>query len=122
MSTLQLNARPALLGARPPIARSTQSGRPLGVARHAGRVRARARLEDALRSIAVDLLGPGETDDVPAVCAVWITATTDAAVATVCDAALEGLLEALDRLLADVPPEVAHRLDEARARKDAGFI
>ena len=80
-----------------------------------------ARLEDELRSIAVDLLGPNGSDELPSPCADWVAATTQAAVADVCDAALDGLIEALDSLLIDVPPDVARRLDEARVRHDAGF-
>ena len=79
------------------------------------------RLEDEMRSIAVDLLGANGSDEFPAPCADWVAATTQAAVAGVCDAALDGLIEALDSLLIDVPPDVARRLDEARVRHDAGF-
>jgi hypothetical protein len=75
-----------------------------------------------LRSIAIDLLGPNESDEFPEACADWVAATTEAAVSTVCDAALDGLVQALDALLGDVPPDVARRLDEARVRHDAGFI
>lgn len=94
---------------------------PSGIARHVPRVAAWARLEDELRSIAVDLLGPNESDELPAACADWVAATTQAAVSGVCESALDGLVQALDQLLVDVPPDVAGRLDEARIRHDAGF-
>jgi hypothetical protein len=94
---------------------------PSGVARHVLRVAAWARLEHELRSIAVDLLGPNESDDLPAAYADWVAATTQAAISGVCEAALDGLVQALDSLLIDVPPDVARRLDEARVRHDAGL-
>lgn len=92
-----------------------------GLAPRVSRVRAWARLEDALRSIATDLLGPNESDEFPEACADWVTATTRAAASRVCDSALEALVESLDALLVDVPPEIARRLDEARVRHDIGF-
>ena len=104
----------------PPPARSP-SRVPSSVARHVSRVAAWARLEDELRSIAVDLLGPNELDELPAACADWVAATTEAAVSDVCEAALNRLVQALDSLLVGVPPDVASRLDEARVRHDAGF-
>jgi hypothetical protein len=93
-----------------------------GLARHITSVGAWARLEDELRSIAVDLLGPSESDEFPAACADWVAATTKAAATKVCDSALDGLVRALDSLLVDVPPDVARRLDEARVRCEAGFF
>ncbi len=95
--------------------------RPSGIARHVSRVAAWNRLEDELRSIAVDLLGPNETDELPEQCAEWVAATTQKAISGICDAALDGLVRALDSLLVDVPPDVARRLDEARIRHDAGY-
>ena len=80
-----------------------------------------SRLEDALRSIAVDLLGPNDSDELPAACADWVAATTQAATSDVCEAALDSLVQALDSLLVDVPSDVARRLDEARVRHDAGY-
>lgn len=94
---------------------------PCSVARHVSRVAAFARLEDELRSIAVDLLGPSESDELPAACADWVAATTEAAVSDICETALNRLVQALDSLLVGVPPDVASRLDEARVRHDAGF-
>jgi hypothetical protein len=102
--------------------RAEQLDRPLsGIARQVSRVAAWARLEHELRSIAVDLLGPNESDDLPAACADWVAATTQTAISGVCEAALDGLVQALDSLLIDVPPDVARRLDEARVRHDAGL-
>ena len=80
-----------------------------------------ARLEDELRSIAVDLLGPNESEELPEACADWVAATTEAVVSRVCDTALDALVQSLDSLLIDAPPDVARRLDEARVRHDAGF-
>jgi hypothetical protein len=94
---------------------------PSGLARHVLRVAAWARLEHELRSIAIDLLGPNESDDLPAACADWVAATTQTAISGVCEAALDGLVQALDSLLIDVPPDVARRLEEARVRHDAGL-
>lgn len=102
---------------------STLPDRPSsGVARYVSPVAAWARLEDELLAIAVNLLGPSETDELPEACADWVTATAKFAVAGVCEAALDGLVVALDSLLRDVPPDVARRLDEARVRRDAGLI
>jgi hypothetical protein len=85
------------------------------------RVQARSRLEAELRTIANDLLGPNESDEFPSACAGWVATTTEAAVASVCDSALEALVQALDSLLVGVPPDVARHLDRARARHDFGF-
>ena len=113
-STTRLQVEPSVRAAQPDLV-------PSGIAREVSRVAAWARLEDELRSIAVDLLGPNGSDELPAPCADWVAATTRAAVADVCEAALNRLIEALDSLLIDVPPDVARRLDEARVRHDAGF-
>ena len=93
-----------------------------GLARQVARVGARARLESELRSIAVDLLGPNESDEFPASCADWVATTTDSAVSRVCDSTLEALVQALDSLLVGVPPDVARQLDRARVRQEAGFV
>jgi hypothetical protein len=85
-------------------------------------VRARSRLEGELRSIAVDLLGPNESDEFPTACADWAATTIDTAVSDVCDSALEALVQALDSLIAVVPPDVARHLDRARARHESGFV
>jgi hypothetical protein len=94
---------------------------PSGVARHISRVKAWSRLADELRSIATDLLGPTESDEFPSACADWVATTTEMAVSRVCDEALDALVQSLESMLTDVPPEVARRLDEARVRHDAGF-
>jgi hypothetical protein len=94
---------------------------PPSIARHVSRVAAWVRLEDEMRSIAMDLLGPNGSDELPPACADWVEATTHAAVSGVCAAALDGLIQALDSFLVDVPPDVARRLDEARIRHDAGY-
>lgn len=92
-----------------------------GLARKVTRVGAKGRLEDQLRSIAIDLLGPNESDEFPAACADWVATTTEAAVAKVTDSALEALVRGLDSLLVAVPPDVARHLDRANARREAGF-
>ena len=84
-------------------------------------VGARSRLEGELRSIAVDLLGPNESDEFPTACTDWVAMTTYAAVSSVCDTALRALVEALDSLIVDVPPDVARSLDRAKARHECGF-
>jgi hypothetical protein len=94
---------------------------PSRVASRVSRVAAWARLEDELRSIAIDLLGPNESDEFHGACADWVAAASEAAASTVCDSALDALVQCLDSLLIDVPPDVARRLDQARVRHDAGF-
>ena len=94
---------------------------PSAIARHVSRVAAWSRLEAELRSIVVDLLGPNETDELPADCAEWVAATTQRAISGLCDEALDGLVHALESLLVDVPPDIARRLDDARIRHDAGY-
>ena len=106
---------------QPPVRAAQPDQAPSGIARQVSRVAAWARLEDELRSIAVDLLGPNESDEFPAACADWVAATSEAAASRVCDSALAALVESLDSLLIDVPPDVARRLDEARQRHNAGF-
>ena len=92
-----------------------------GLARQATRVMARARLEGALRSIAIDLLGTNESDEFPAACADWVATTTEAAVSSVSDSAVEALVRRLDSLLVGIPPDIARQLDRAKVRCDAGF-
>jgi hypothetical protein len=89
--------------------------------RRIARVEAKGRLEGELRSIAIDLLGPNEADELPPTCADWVATTTEAAASRVSDAALEALVHELDSLIVSVPPDVARQLDRARARHDAGF-
>jgi hypothetical protein len=85
------------------------------------RVGARGRLEAELRSIAINLLGPNETDESSVTCATWVAATTRLAVSKVCDIALDALVRELDTLLADAPPDVVRELRRARLRREAGF-
>ena len=92
-----------------------------GLARRVTRVGAKRRLEDELRSIAIDLLGPNESDEFSAACADWVATTTEAAVSRVSDAALEALVHRLDSLYVAVPPDVARHLERAKARHQAGF-
>lgn len=92
------------------------------LARRVTRVGAWSRLECALRSIATDLLGPFDSEELPADLAVWVETATETAVPAVCDASLRALIAALDSLLAGAPPDVTRRLDETGARHDAGII
>ena len=92
-----------------------------GLARRVTRVGAQARLEGELRSIAVDMLGPNESDEFPTECADWVAATTEVAVSRVSDSALEELVRGLDSLLVAIPPDVAGHLERAKARHEAGF-
>lgn len=92
-----------------------------GLAREVSRVGARGRLEGELRLIAIDLLGPSESDEFPAVCASWVATTTEAVVSRVSDSALAALVEGLDSLLVAIPPDVARYLERARTRHEAGF-
>ncbi|HEU0244979.1 MAG TPA: hypothetical protein VFQ75_13835, partial [Candidatus Limnocylindrales bacterium] len=104
-----------------PSVASHRDQEPAAVARQVSRVGAWPRLDLALYAIARDLLGPNESDELPAACADWVAMAVQAAVSDVRDAALEGLVETLDVLLADAPPDVARRLHAARIRHDAGF-
>lgn len=110
---------PVMLQTQIPAGRPERA--PSSVARNLSRVAARARLEQELRSIAVDLLGTNESDEFPEVCTDWVAATTESVVPGVCQAALDGLVQAIDSVLVDVPPAVARRLDEARVRHDVGY-
>lgn len=92
-----------------------------GLAREVTRVEAHGRLEGELRSIAVDLLGPNESDEFPLACANWVATTTEVVVSRVSDSALEALVRGLDSLLVTVPPDVARHLYRAKTRHEAGF-
>ena len=118
MSTASIDSHP---GVRLPVRAGQPDRPPSGIARHVSRVAAWSRLEDELRSIAVDLLGLNETDELPEEDAEWVAVTTQNAISGICDTALDGLVRALDSLLVDVPPDVARRLGEARIRHDAGY-
>jgi len=86
------------------------------------RIGAHDRLRSELRSIAIDLLGPFASDELPSDVSTWIDAATEGAVASVCDASLSGLIDALESRRAAAPPAVLHRLDDAAARHDAGIV
>jgi hypothetical protein len=73
-----------------------------------------------LRSITVDLLGACVADDLPPEVVEWVEATTADVVTAVCDPSLRALTERLDSRLAGARVEVARRLGEAAARRDAG--
>jgi hypothetical protein len=97
-----------------------QAGRRVAAGRIA-RVGARGRLEYELRSIALDLLGPNESGEFSPGYTEWVATATGAAVSKVCDAALDALVEGLDSLLDDVPPDVVRQLQRARLRHEVGF-
>jgi hypothetical protein len=113
--------RAEVVALTPPGPNGSAGPRGTRLTRDVSRVRARARLNAELRSIAVDLLGPNESDEFPATCANWVAATAEAAVSTVCDSALATLVETLDSLLDTAPAEVVRELDRARQRQAAGF-
>jgi hypothetical protein len=119
MRTAQVDTNPVttlLVRAGPP------DRAPSGMRRQLSRVAARSRLEAELRSIAVDLLGPNETGELPAAGADWVAAKTLDAISGVCDQALDELVRALESLLVDAPPDVRRGLREARIRHDAGYF
>ena len=126
----RIGRRPAAVGARSVgIAQATVTlqpeSRPGGMsplARSVARTGARRSLEAELRSIALDLLGPFESEELPTACAAWVDMATKTAVTTVCDRSLSALIAALESLLIGAPPDIALRLDEARARHDAGIL
>lgn len=90
--------------------------------RRVTRVRARSRLECELRAIAVDLLGPFESDELPAELAAWVGTATKTAVATVCDTSLSALTDALESQLAKASIDVVRGLNDAGIRHDAGIV
>ncbi len=64
---------------------NASSGRLSSLARSVTRTGARRRLLGELRSIAVDLLGTFESEELPAACAAWVDMATETAVTTICD-------------------------------------
>lgn len=92
------------------------------LARRVKRVGAWSRLEFELRSIATDLLGPFDSEDLPPDLTAWVETATETAVPAVCDTSLRALIAALDSLLAGAPSEVTRRLEETGARHDAGIF
>jgi len=100
---------------------SRREGFPSALAGRVARTGAKGRLEGELRSIALDLLGSNESEELPGAYADWVTQATQVAVVTVRDAALESLVFGLDSLLAAAPAHVARDLDRAEARQEAGL-
>ncbi len=92
------------------------------VAARALRVGARRRLETELRAIAVDLLGPFESDELPPGLATWVEATAERAVATVCDESLAALIAALESRVMSAPRAFVESLEDVAARHDAGIV
>jgi hypothetical protein len=92
------------------------------VAARAMRVGARRRLETELRAIAVDLLGPFESDELPPGLATWVDVTAERAVSAVCDESLAALIEALESRIMSAPPAFVESLDAVAARHDAGIV
>lgn len=124
MSTVRTTRRDA--EQQRPVQRIERSpsavGREPGTANSVGRVRARARLKMELRSIAYDLLGPPESEELPVVCATWIEAAIADVVDAVCDSSLQQLTVALDRELSEAPLGIIDRLAGAASRRDAGIF
>lgn len=124
MSTVRTTRRDA--EQQRPVRRIERSrsavGREPGTADSIGRVRARARLEMELRSIAYDLLGPPQSEELPVACATWIEAATADVVEAVCDSSLRQLTVALDRELSAAPAGIIDRLAGAASRRDAGIF
>lgn len=89
--------------------------------RRATSVMARARLRSELRSIALDLLGRCEPDELPADAAAWVENATETAVSAVCDRSIRALIQALETTVASAPRDVLHRLDESAIRRDLGI-
>ncbi|MGH2466218.1 MAG: hypothetical protein ACRDGL_00565 [Candidatus Limnocylindrales bacterium] len=89
--------------------------------RRAGTVMARPRLASELRSIARDLLGACEPDELPPDLAAWVEATTATVAEAVCDVALAALLRALETTVAGAPRELVQRLDAAAVGHDVGI-
>ncbi len=85
-------------------------------------VGARSRLMTELRSIAYDVLGPYESDELPPDTARWIEAATASAVRAACDTSLPVLAAALDQELAEAPPSVLQHMHRAADRHRAGFF
>lgn len=99
----------------------TGMGLAVGLDREVSRVGAQERLEGELRSIAIDIMGPHESDELPPACADWVATTADVVVSRVSDGALAALVRGLDALLIAAPPEVTRQLERAKARHEAGF-
>jgi hypothetical protein len=123
-----MHDRTALAVQRFPSASVTIMERPLAdrmartVAARAMRVGAKSRLETELRAIAVDLLGPFQSDELPPGLAAWVDTTTERAVATVCDESLAALIQALESRVMSAPPAFVESLDDVAARHDAGIV
>jgi hypothetical protein len=52
----------------------------------------------------------------------WLSTTVEAAVSGVLESSLAALADALDTRLEAAPADVARRLREAVARRDAGYV
>ena len=82
---------------------------------------ARARLHDELVSIAQDLLGPCEPNDLPTDIAGWIERATESAVSAVLEPSMSALIQVLESMVAAAPREVISRLDRAVVEQAIGF-
>ena len=70
---------------------------------------------------ALDLLGLCDAADLPAREAAWIRVTIRSAVESICNPAVAALASDLRSRLAEAPDDVAHRIDQAGRRNEAGF-
>jgi uncharacterized protein (DUF2249 family) len=90
--------------------------------RRVAETRARSRLDEDLRAIALDLLGPSDPAVLPAGPAAWVEDAAERAIESVRDDSLTALVDRLGAILADAPPAVADCLEEATARQEAGIV
>lgn len=89
--------------------------------RRAVRAMARARLYSELRSIALDLLGPCDPDELPVEMSAWVEYVAGRAASAVCDTSMSALIRSLESTVERAPREIVHRLDQAGARHDVGI-
>ena len=82
---------------------------------------ASARLEAELRSIALDLLGLYDSEELPPECDAWVRSTVEAAVAGICDPAVAGVAGHLRKELAAAPADIVRRIGQAKRRHEVGF-
>jgi hypothetical protein len=67
-----------------------------------------------------DVLGLCEASQLPSETAAWVDNVAESAVTAVCDTSMNRLFESIDEALAEAPPSVVARLEQAAIRHDAG--
>ncbi len=90
--------------------------------RRAAHIGARARVDRAVRELAMDLVAPALPGELSPEAATWLSSATTAAAEMVRDGALAVLVGSLDTLLAAAPPEVAAELRALQQRRDLGVV